>query len=163
VRTHNALRFVRAGVGIVHLAFPDALVRRLVGGQLSDRGRKVVRVLGARQVAQALLSGRTPTGAVLFLGAEVDVAHAASMIVLAAFERRYRRAALCDATIAIAFAVTGAAAARSALPETVGTSGRMARPVGRTVSPPRRARLPAGSTGIGDDTYYRRTWGGQVR
>ena len=122
MRTHNALRFVRAGVGIVHLAFPDALVRRLVGGQLSDRGRKVVRVLGARQVAQALLSGRTPTGAVLFLGAEVDVAHAASMIVLAAFERRYRRAALCDATIAIAFAVTGAAAARSALPETVGTS-----------------------------------------
>jgi hypothetical protein len=123
VRTHNALRFVRAGVGIVDLVFPDALVRRLVGGQLSDRGRKVVRVLGARQIAQALLSGRTPTGAIVFLGAEVDVAHAATMIVLAVLQRRYRRAALCDAAVATAFAVAGAAA-RSAPPEPAGKSRR---------------------------------------
>jgi hypothetical protein len=117
----------RAGVGIVDLVFPDTLVGRLIDGQLSDRGRKVVRVLGARQVAQALLSGRTPTGAVLYLGAEADVAHAATMIALAVLERRYRRAALCDAAIATAFAVAGVAAVRSARPEPAGTSRMGAR------------------------------------
>jgi hypothetical protein len=118
----QALRVVRAGVGIVHLAFPDALVRRLSGGQLSGRGRTVVRVLGARQVAQALLSGRAPTGSVLLLGAEADVAHAATMITLAVLQRRYRRAALCDAAIAAAFALAGATAARSTRTEPAGMS-----------------------------------------
>jgi hypothetical protein len=118
----KVLSLVRAGVGIVDLVLPEALVRHLAGSQLSDRGRRVVRVLGARQVTQALLSGHAPTEAVLCLGAEADVAHAATMIVLAVLERRYRRAALCDAAIATAFAIAGATAARSVRPEPAGTS-----------------------------------------
>jgi hypothetical protein len=122
VSTAKALSLVRTGVGVVHLAFPDTLVRRLTGRQLSAPGRRVVRVLGARQVAQALLSGNAPTGAILCLGAEVDVAHATTMIALAIFESRYRRAALYDAVIATAFAIAGAAAASGALPGPAGTS-----------------------------------------
>lgn len=111
---HQTLGVVRAGVGVFHLACPGAFAHQLIEGQLSDGARNVVRVLGARQVAQALASGRTPTRAVLYLGAEVDIAHATSMIVLAVIGRRYRRAALSDAAVAAAFAVAGLAAARSA-------------------------------------------------
>ena len=114
---------VRAGVGIARLAFPHTLIPGLAAGPLSNRGRRVVRVLGARQVAQAVITGRAPTRAVLLLGAEVDIAHAASMIGLAVFERRYRRAALGDAAIAAAFAAAGAAAARTRPPQPTGTPG----------------------------------------
>lgn len=123
MRNLSALRFVRAGVGVVDLVFPNTVVRWLGGGQPSDQGRRVIRVLGARQIAQALLSGRTSTEAALLLGAAVDVAHAATMILMGAFERRYRLAALCDAVIAISFAAAGvAAAARGAVSEPTGTS-----------------------------------------
>lgn len=108
-----ALSPLRAGVGVARLAYPHTLIPGLATGPLSDRGRQLVRVLGARQLTQALATGRAPTRAVLWLGAEVDVAHAASMIGLAVFERRYRRAALLDAAIATVFALAGAAAARS--------------------------------------------------
>jgi hypothetical protein len=50
---------------------------------------------------------------VLLLGAEVDAAHAASMVALALCSRRWRRAAVVDAMIASLFALAGAAAARS--------------------------------------------------
>ena len=72
----------------------------------------MVRVLGARQVAQAGLTGRNPTRAVLLLGAEVDAAHAASMVGLAVCCRRYRRAALGEAAVAGTLAAAGAWAAR---------------------------------------------------
>jgi hypothetical protein len=48
------------------------------------------------------------------LGVAVDVAHAASMVGLAFVDRRYRRAALTDATIAAVFALIGLAAASKA-------------------------------------------------
>jgi hypothetical protein len=105
---------LRAGIGVARLAYPHTVIPGLAAGSLSSRGRKVVRVLGARQVAQAVVTGRAPTPAVLWLGTEVDVAHAATMIGLAVVERRYRRAALVDGAIAMAFALVGAAAARSA-------------------------------------------------
>lgn len=110
----TALSPLRAAVGVARLAYPHTVIPGLAAGPLRGRGRKAVRVLGVRQVTQALVSGLTPTRAVLWLGAEVDVAHAASMIGLAVFERRYRRAALVDAAIAAAFALAGATAARSA-------------------------------------------------
>ena len=45
----------------------------------------------------------------------VDVTHAASMIGLAFIDRRYRRAALADASVAVVFALAGlVAASRSA-------------------------------------------------
>ncbi len=112
--TLGVLSPVRAAVGVARVAFPDTVVPGLADGSLSVPGRRVVRVLGARQIIQALLTGRAATPAVLWLGAEADVAHAASMIGLAIVERRYRRDALGDAAIAVAFAVAGFSAACAA-------------------------------------------------
>jgi hypothetical protein len=82
----------------------------------------VVQVLGVRQVVQALVTGRSATPAVLLLGAEADLAHAATMIGLAALNRRYRRDALADAVIAVTFALAGVLAAREAATNRVESS-----------------------------------------
>ncbi len=73
----------------------------------------MVRVLGARQVLQAVVTGLAPTPSVLWLGAKIDATHAASMVGLAVFNRRYRRAALIDAAIAAAFTLVGSALAHT--------------------------------------------------
>jgi len=74
-------------------AFPDALYR----------------VLGVRQVAQALLTGRLVGHRA---GAAVDAAHAVSMAVVALVSSRYRRAALAQAGLASAFALAETASGR---------------------------------------------------
>jgi hypothetical protein len=104
---------LRAGLGAAQVLFPG-LASRLLAVRPLDRGsRGVIRVLGIRQLSQALVTGTQPSAAVLLVGAEVDAAHAASMITLALCSRRWRRAALVDAMIASLFALAGAAAARS--------------------------------------------------
>lgn len=74
----------------------------------------VARVLGARQLAQAGLSGPAPTAAALARGVEVDALHAASMIGLAVLSRRWRPAALASAAVAAGFATAGVLATRRA-------------------------------------------------
>ena len=104
---------LRAGLGAAQALFPGRAPRLLVIQPLDRCSRGVIRVLGIRQVSQALVTGTQPSAAVLLLGAEVDAAHAVSMIALTLCSRRWRRAALADATIASLFALAGAAAARS--------------------------------------------------
>jgi hypothetical protein len=72
----------------------------------------IVRVLGVRSLLQGAAELRWPTPAVACAGAVVDATHAASMVLVAARSRRYRRAALVSggfATVAAA-AQMGAAA-----------------------------------------------------
>ena len=109
----NRLAAIRAAYGLVELAVPRQ-VGRVMGLQLDRRAELAARVLGARQLAQAGASGWAPTAALLALGAEVDLLHAASMIGVAALDRRRRRAALTSATTALGFAVAGTLAARRA-------------------------------------------------
>ena len=104
---------LRAGLGAAQALFPGRASRLLVIQPLDRCSRGVIRVLGIRQVGQALVTGTQPSAAVLLLGAEVDAAHAASMVTLALCSRRWRGAALADAMIATLFALAGAAAARS--------------------------------------------------
>ena len=73
----------------------------------------VARVLGARQLAQATLTAGHPSRAVLVLGAEVDVAHAASMLGLGLLSGRWRAAALREALVAGSLAAAGLACART--------------------------------------------------
>jgi hypothetical protein len=75
--------------------------------------RTVTGILGARHLAQALLTAGRPARAVLALGAEVDAAHCASMIVLGLLSGRGRTAAFTDALLAGSFAAAGTACARS--------------------------------------------------
>jgi len=108
-----ALEAVRGGYGVLQIARPGLIADRLLTDALDRRGRGVARVLGGRQLLQALASGRTPSYPVLALGAEVDLLHAASMLAVALADRRRRRAALTDALIAGSFAFGGVAAARA--------------------------------------------------
>jgi hypothetical protein len=69
-----------------------------------------VRALGARHVTQAALVTAVPRSAVA--GRVVDLAHLASMLLLAAVDRPRRRAALLSATVAGALLAASAVAGR---------------------------------------------------
>lgn len=99
---------VRAGYGAVLLCASDPVVRLYAGQPADRRTRAVARLLGARHLAQAVLTAGTPGRAVLALGVEADLAHAASMIGLAGWDRSRARAGLVDATGALGFALAGA-------------------------------------------------------
>ena len=116
VAPESVLAAVRAGYGSVQLAVPGWSAEQLLGGPMDPAGRRVVRVLGARQVAQAGLAVSFPDEPLLGLGAGVDAAHALSMAALALTGSRWRRPALVSGLIAIAFAAAGMLAARRTAP-----------------------------------------------
>lgn len=86
---------------------PGVVLTGLGADPHDRRARVVMRVLGGRQAAQAVLSGASPTAPVLALGVWVDVAHALSGVGFAVLSRRYARPALTDAAIAGGWAVLG--------------------------------------------------------
>lgn len=67
----------------------------------------VARVLGARQLSQAALSGIDPSSDVLAMGVWVDLVHAASALGLAGVDRERVSAGLVDAVVATAWAGLG--------------------------------------------------------
>lgn len=103
---------VRAAYGLALLCWPGQVTRLAQGAQASGRIQVVARVLGGRHLAQATVTAARPSREVLALGAGTDLAHAASMLALAATGRRGHRAALADAAVAVAFAMAGSALAR---------------------------------------------------
>lgn len=102
---------VRACYGATLLCAPGPALRLATGRAPSPKARTVARVLGARHLAQAVLTLCRPRRPVLLAGAGIDVCHAASMLALAAAQPPMRRAGLTDAAAATAFAATGAATA----------------------------------------------------
>jgi hypothetical protein len=114
VRLVTHLNGCRGGLGAVLLFFPGLVVCLLASPPLERGSRRIIRLLGIRQLSQALVTGNRASVAVI--GAEVDVAHAASMMTLALCSRRWRSAALVDAVIASLFALAGAAVARAEPP-----------------------------------------------
>ena len=117
VRAETALASVRAGYGLIQVAFPGYSAEELLGGPLDPTTVRVVRVLGARQVTQAglaqlWLARSFPAGPLAGLGAGVDALHALSMVPLALATPRWRRPALVSGLMAIAFAAAGVLAAR---------------------------------------------------
>ena len=105
---------VRAGYGTVQLMRPAYSAEQLLGGPLDPGAVAAVRVLGARQLAQAAVSAAAPSARLLALGAGADGAHALSMAVLALADPRWRRPAMVSGLVAAAFAAGGAVAARRA-------------------------------------------------
>jgi len=144
-RAVAALELIRGGYGALQLALPGLVADRLLAHRFDPRGRRVARVLGARQLVQALGFGR-PSYPVLAVGVEVDLLHAASMLGLGLVDRRRRRVALADAVIAGSFALAGIAAARGGRRVPLPPRSDLNRPagqVGRLGRPDRRPRLPA--------------------
>jgi hypothetical protein len=65
------------------------------------------RILGVRQLAQAIVTALAATPRVIRVGAAVDTLHACTGIGVAVLVPRWRRTALADAAIAACFAVGG--------------------------------------------------------
>lgn len=108
----GALTVARAANGSVLLAAPTLALGATVGGRRDRPARIVTRILGARHLVQAGLTGLRPGPTALWIGATVDALHAATALGLAALDRDQRRDALGNALSAAAFAVAGAALAR---------------------------------------------------
>lgn len=98
---------LRAGQGLILLAAPEAAVRGLVSCPVTPGAQAVLRVLGTRQLAQALVYVAEPARSVRMLGSVTDLMHFASMLALACADRRWRRAALVDALVAAGYAYVG--------------------------------------------------------
>jgi hypothetical protein len=100
------VRAVRTAWGALLLLAPDPVLRRVAGQRTPDpRARAVLRVLGARHLAQAAALPVLPAG----LGAAVDALHAATAAALALLAPRWRRGALLDTAVATGFAAAGLA------------------------------------------------------
>lgn len=100
------LEVARVGYGLALLVAPGA-VQRLLGVPADATSTAVARVLGARHVAQGLLTGPSPGPEVLALGVWVDVAHALTAAALAAVDRSRVRAGLLDGVLAASWAAAG--------------------------------------------------------
>jgi hypothetical protein len=98
----------RACYGATLLCAPGLALGLCTGRASSQRARAVVRILGVRHLAQAVLTLWRPSPAVFLAGAGIDACHAVSMVALAAWDPRMRRAGIADATAAAAFTATGA-------------------------------------------------------
>jgi hypothetical protein len=106
----------RACYGTALLSAPGLALGLCTGEASSQRARAVVRILGARHLAQAVLTLWQPRRKVLAAGAGIDGCHAASMLALAAADPSLRRAGLADAVAATAFTAAGAAIASARPP-----------------------------------------------
>jgi hypothetical protein len=111
VRLVGGLTAARLGWGAALVLAPGPMVRTL-GGAETPRSRRVARVLGVRHLIQGLWE-RTSAPGRLRLGSLVDASHALSAVALAVLDRRWRRAALADAALAMAFGLGGIQLARS--------------------------------------------------
>ena len=98
----------RACYGAALLCAPGLALGLATGQAPSQRARAVARILGARHMAQAVLTLWRPRPAVFLAGAGIDACHAVSMVALAVCDPRMRRAGLADALTATAFTATGA-------------------------------------------------------
>ncbi len=81
---------------------PATVVRR-VGRSKDWPAERVVRLLGVRELLQAALIDQRRAA----IGAGVDGAHAATMMILAVADRRRRRLAVSSAILATVLAVVG--------------------------------------------------------
>ena len=98
----------RACYGAALLCAPGLALGLATGQAPGQRARAVARILGARHLAQAVLTLWRPRPAVFLAGAGIDAGHAVSMVALAAWDPRMRRAGIADAAAAAAFTATGA-------------------------------------------------------
>lgn len=89
--------------GAALLLDPEALLSRVGLVDSTPGARRLARLLGARQLAQALLLAFAPSGEAAALASVIDATHCTSMLVLARLSARYRRAALSSAVIAAMF------------------------------------------------------------
>ncbi|BBY04485.1 hypothetical protein [Mycobacterium seoulense] len=118
------IEVLRAGWGAVLLAAPSEVLDHIHGVQVDRKALVVTRILGARHLGQALLSGVNPGPEVLAAGVWVDAVHSASALGLAVVDRRRARGGVTDAAVAASWAGLGWRHLRAGKARTDGVSGR---------------------------------------
>ena len=103
----RAAAVARTGWGLALLLAPDALARAGRRPSATPAAVTVARVLGTRQLAQAVVTTARPSASVAAASAAVDLLHAATGVGLAAVSPRWRRIALVDAGVAAGLAACG--------------------------------------------------------
>src|SRR4029077_6569969 len=103
-----------AALGVVELILPELAARWSCRRSRFDRRSTIViRVLGGRQLAKALLTYLAPEAKVAAAGAAIDGIHALTMLGLAARSTWWRRPALVEAAMATVLSALGAVGARN--------------------------------------------------
>lgn len=120
----RAIELIRAGWGAVLVAAPAEVLDHIQGVQVDRKALVVTRILGARHLAQALLSGVNPGPEVLAAGIWVDAVHSATALGLAVVDRRRARGGLTDAVVAGSWAAIGWRHLRAGRARTDGVRGR---------------------------------------
>lgn len=120
----RSIELIRAGWGAVLLAAPAEVLDHIHGVQVDRKALVVTRILGARHVAQALLSGVNPGPEVLAAGVWVDAVHSATALGLAVVDRRRARGGVTDAVVAASWAALGWRHLRAGRARTDGIRGR---------------------------------------
>lgn len=101
------IELARATWGAALLIAPQQVLERVHHLEVDSAALRVARILGARHIAQAVLSGLDPSPEVLAMGVWVDGAHAASAVGLAGADRHRARAGVTDAAVAAVWAAIG--------------------------------------------------------
>ncbi|WP_297593705.1 hypothetical protein [Mycobacterium sp.] len=120
----RAIELIRAGWGGVLLAAPAEVLGHIHGARVDRRAVVVTRILGARHLVQALLSGVDPGPEVLAAGVWVDTVHSATALGLAVIDRRRARGGVTDALVAASWAALGWRHLRTGKVRTDGVRGR---------------------------------------
>lgn len=101
------IELVRGAFGMALLVAPRPMLRHVHRVEADSVSVAVARVLGVRQLTQAVLSGVRPSPEVLAMGVWVDLAHATSALGLAAVDRSRGFAGLFNAAAATGWAGSG--------------------------------------------------------
>lgn len=103
----RAIELVRAAWGLSLLVSPATVLKRFHGVRVDDESIVIARILGARHLTQASLSGLNPSPEILAGGVWVDGVHSLTAAALAVVDRDRVRAGVTDAAIAALWAAFG--------------------------------------------------------
>lgn len=98
---------LRAGWGACLMLWPRVILTDLPHVRSDRKSVFVARILGARHLTQAVLSGIRPSPDVLAMGVWVDAVHAVTALGLAVSDRSRARAGIIDSVMAGAWAALG--------------------------------------------------------
>lgn len=101
------IELIRTGWGIALLVAPRTVLTQVPGVRVGRKALVVARILGARHLVQASLSGINPTPEILAAGVWVDTVHSLTALGLAVADHSRARAGVTDSVVAALWAGAG--------------------------------------------------------
>jgi hypothetical protein len=106
-RSFRQIELLRAAWGAALLVAPRQVMDNVHHVKVDTKSEVIARILGARQLTQAALSGLRPSPEVLAMGVWVDAVHALTALGLAVADHSRARAGLTDTAVAGLWAGAG--------------------------------------------------------